>query len=234
MLSSLAHQHVPTFLVSGRFSVKARQRYSRLSFVFRPVFRSITACCVQTQEDAERLIATGADAQRVTVTGNFKVDGIRTSDDTGKKILAQAGLADRPLIIGASTHASEEETLLQALRLLQNHVADVLVLLAPRHPERFSHVDTLLQNGGYRYIKRSALPTPDSEDTEVFLLDTLGELASFYPAASLVFVGGSLIPGPGGHSVIEPALARVPICFGPHTRNFASIVASLQTITRRN
>ncbi len=228
MLAGLARQHIPTLLVSGRFSRRARRRYGLLSPIFRPVLRSISACCMQTQEDAQRLIAAGADARRVQVTGNFKVDGVNASGDAGREILAQAGFSDRPLLIGASTHDSEEAMLLQAVRELRSRLPHLLLLLAPRHPERFSHVEALLQQQGWRYIKRSTCSAPAPPDTEVFLLDTLGELASFYAAASLVFVGGSLIRGPGGHSMIEPALAGVPVCFGPHTHNFSSIVAELK------
>ena len=228
MLASLARQRIPTLLVSGRFSRRARRCYGLLSPVFRPVLQSITACCMQTQEDAQRLIAAGADARRVQVTGNFKVDGVNAGGDTGKEILAQAGCGDRPLLIGASTHDSEEAVLLQAVRELRSRLPHLLLLLAPRHPERFSHVEALLQQQGWRYIRRSACSAPAPPGTEVFLLDTLGELASFYAAASLVFVGGSLIRGPGGHSMIEPALAGVPVCFGPHTHNFSSIAAELE------
>ncbi len=228
ILSSLARQRTPTLLVSGRFSIRAQQRYGRLSSFFRPVFQSISACCMQTPADAQRLIAAGADERRVQVTGNFKVDGVSAGGEAGRAILAQAGLADRPLLIGASTHNSEEETLLQAVRSLRSYIPQLLLLLAPRHPGRFPQVEALLQQRAYRYTKRSACSAPAPPDTEVFLLDTLGELAGFYTAASLVFVGGSLIPGPGGHSVIEPALAGVPVCFGPHMRNFSSMVADLK------
>ena len=183
---------------------------------------------MQTTEDAERLVAAGASQQRVHVTGNFKVDGVGAGNQAGTAILEQAGLADRPLLIGASTHHPEEEILLRTYRKLSATVPRLLLLLAPRHPQRFGAVESLLKNGGYRYVKRSALPDFSGPTTEVLLLDTLGELASFYASAALIFVGGSLIPGPGGHSVIEPALAGVPICFGPYTRNFVSIVASLK------
>lgn len=228
MLASLARQRIPALLVSGRFSRRAQQRYGLLSPVFRPILQSITVYCMQTQEDAQRLIAAGADSQRVQVTGNFKVDGVNTGGDVGRAILVQTGLGDRPLLIGASTHDSEEAVLLQAVRELRGDLPHLLLLLAPRHPERFSSVEALLQRQDWRYIKRSACSAPAPPDTEVFLLDTLGELVSFYAAASLVFVGGSLIRGPGGHSMIEPALVGVPVCFGPYTRNFSSIVAELK------
>ena len=230
MLASLARRRIPALLVSGRFSKRAQRRYGLLPLVFRPILQSITVCCMQTEEDAQRLIAAGADTQRVQVTGNFKVDGVNAGGDAGRIILAQAGLGDRPLLIGASTHDSEEEILLQAVRELRGDLPHLLLLLAPRHPERFSLVEALLQRQDWRYIKRSACSTPAPPDTEVFLLDTLGELASFYAVASLVFVGGSLIRGPGGHSMIEPALVGVPVCFGPYTHNFSSIVAELKKV----
>jgi 3-deoxy-D-manno-octulosonic-acid transferase len=180
---------------------------------------------MQTQADADRLVSAGADPQRVVVTGNFKVDGVTAGTSQGQTILAEAGLADRPVLIGASTHTGEEEILLTAYRELQREVPRLLLILAPRHPQRFAEVERLIQMKGYRYSKRSQPVT--SAGIEIFLLDTLGELASLYAAASLVFVGGSLIKGPGGHSVIEPALVQVAVCFGPHTHNFTTVVEEL-------
>jgi 3-deoxy-D-manno-octulosonic-acid transferase len=117
--------------------------------------------------------------------------------------------------------------LLNASRRLRAAVPQLLLLLAPRHPQRFAEVEQILKAGGYRFQKRSQRPDRASTDVEVFLLDTVGELASFYPGAALAFVGGSLVKGPGGHSVIEPALAQVPVCFGPYTRNFSTVVEEL-------
>jgi len=116
---------------------------------------------------------------------------------------------------------------LHAYQRLHAAVPNLLLLLAPRYPQRFAEVEEILRRDGYRYIKRSHLPAAPVTDAEVFLLDTLGELASFYQTAALAFVGGSLIKGPGGHSVIEPALAQVPVCFGPYTRNFTTVVEDL-------
>jgi 3-deoxy-D-manno-octulosonic-acid transferase len=227
-LSALIRSGIPTFLVSGRFSTRALTRYRLLSPLFRPIFHNLTLCCMQTRDDAERLIRAGAQPDRVVVTGNFKVDNVSEGGDQGKTILRDAGLADRLILVGASTHPGEEEMLLQACRRLRAIVPNLLLLLAPRHPQRFADVEELLRRGSYRYSKRSTLSGVQAGDIEVFLLDTLGELASFYPAAALTFVGGSLIKGPGGHSVIEPALAQVPVCFGPYTRNFATVVQELE------
>lgn len=225
-LSALARREVPTILVSGRFSARAVTRYHWLSPLFTQIFHDLTLCCMQTQADAERLVHAGVPLQRVVVTGNFKVDGVTESSPHQHTALAEAGLADRPTVIGASTHAGEEDVLLNAYRQLQEQVPRLLLILAPRHPQRFLEVERLVQAKGYRYSKRSQ-PETSSPRTEIFLLDTLGELASLYSAASLVFVGGSLIKGPGGHSVIEPALAQVPVCFGPYTHNFTTVVEEL-------
>jgi 3-deoxy-D-manno-octulosonic-acid transferase len=226
-LSALTRRGIPTVLVSGRFSPRALARYRHLRSLFCPIFQDLTLCCMQTRADAERFIAAGACPKRVLTTGNFKVDNVHEGGAHGKEILRQADLADRLLLIGASTHPGEEEMLLAAYRKLCATVPNLLLLLAPRHPQRFPDVERLLNTGGYRYCKRSQLPGTQVPDAEVFLLDTLGELSSFYPAAAVVFVGGSLVKGPGGHSVIEPALARVPVCFGPYTHNFTTVVEEL-------
>ena len=226
-LSALARRQIPAFLVSGRFSARALTRYRLLPSLFRPIFQNLTLCCMQTPQDAARVIAAGVPAPRVVVTGNFKVDGTSQGTQHGQMILQEAGLANRLLFIAASTHASEEAMLLPTYRKLLAAVPEVLLLLAPRHPQRFAEVERILKAGGYRYRKRSQTPSKETEDVEVFLLDTLGELSSFYSSAALAFVGGSLVKGPGGHSVIEPALAQVPVCFGPYTRNFAAVVEEL-------
>lgn len=183
---------------------------------------------MQTHADAARLITAGVPQERVTVTGNFKVDAVNPRQGAGSSILQEAGLAARTLLVAASTHQGEEDILLQAYRQLRLTVLDLLLLLAPRHPQRFAEVEKKLQKDGYRYEKRSQRSATQHKSIEVFLLDTLGELSSFYSSAALVFVGGSLVTGPGGHSVIEPALARVPVCFGPYTRNFAAVVEALK------
>lgn len=237
-LSALTRTGVPTVLVSGRFSPQATQRYRLFRLLFQPIFQSLSLCCMQTQEDAERLIAAGVPQACVSVTGNFKVDGglpAAPRADSGRvshNQMNQINFAERLVLVAASTHRGEEAILLESYRQLRHSVPQLLLLLAPRHPHRFAEVETLLQTGGYRYCKRSQVLQDQNikniKNVEVFLLDTLGELASFYSVAALAFVGGSLIKGPGGHSVIEPALAQIPVVFGPYTRNFSSIVHALK------
>lgn len=226
-LLALARRHIPTVLVSGRFSSRALTRYGFLRPLFRPVFHSLARCCMQTSADASRLIAAGVPEERVLTTGNFKLDGTSEGGVQGLTILREAGLAGRPLLIGASTHPGEEEFLLRVVRRLRTTIPHLLLLLAPRHPQRFSAVEQLLKQEGWRYAKRSQPSETRVNTAEVFLLDTLGELSSCYRAATLTFVGGSLVKGPGGHSVVEPALAQTPVCFGPHTWNFSTIVEQL-------
>ncbi len=226
-LATLHRRGIPTMLVSGRFSARASSRYRLVSTLFTPIFRNLIVSGMQTQADADRLIQAGAPRDRVFVTGNFKVDGAVAGGTQGQEILAALGLADRVLLIGASTHAGEETLLLNTFRRLRAAVPRLLLLLAPRHPHRFAEVEQLLKTGGFHYHKRSQPAALPPTEIEVFLLDTLGELVSFYPSAALTYVGGSLNKGPGGHSVIEPALAQVPVCFGPYTRNFATVVEEL-------
>ncbi len=226
-LLTLAHRQAPIFLVSGRFSARAHARYRWLRPLFQPVFQSITRCCMQTTADAERLKAAGAPQQHIIVTGNFKVDNVSAAGPQGLAVLQEADFTGRPLLIGASTHPTEEEFLLRVFRRLRAATPNLLLLLAPRHPQRFAEVELLLQQHSYRYVKRSQLQHAKDSSAEVFLLDTLGELASFYHAAVVTFVGGSLIKGPGGHSVVEPALAETPVCFGPYMGNFVTLVEQL-------
>ena len=249
-LSALAATGVPTVLVSGRFSSRAVQRYRFFGLLFQPIFQSLSLCCMQTQEDAERLIAAGVPQECVSVTGNFKVDGglpverpqqmdqmDQVENIADINLTSQINFAERLVLVAASTHRSEETVLLESYQQLRRSIPQLLLLLAPRHPQRFAEVETLLQTGGYRYCKRSQAQLPQAlhnqnldilDNVEVFLLDSLGELSSFYSIAALAFVGGSLIKGPGGHSVIEPALAQIPVIFGPYTRNFSSIVHALK------
>ena len=156
-LSALARAGVPTFLVSGRFSRRARARYRLLRPFFRPIFQNLTLCCMQTRDDAERLIEAGTPRGRVMVTGNFKMDGVNAGGDQGQGLLQVAGLANRLLLVGASTHPGEEAVLLHVYRRLCTTVPNLLLLLAPRHPQRFSEVEEMLKLGGYRYVKRSQL-----------------------------------------------------------------------------
>ena len=161
-------------------------------------------------------------ATRLAVTGSLKFDVHLPASvfEEGASIRRELG-NNRPILMAGSTRAGEEEILLRALRLLRHQHPEILLVLAPRHPERFEAVAELLKREGWRCVRRSegGLVSPE---VEVFLLDSMGELLRFYAASDVAFVGGSLMPL-GGHNVLEPATLGVPVLAGPHLFNFAEI-----------
>jgi 3-deoxy-D-manno-octulosonic-acid transferase len=191
---------------------------------------------MQTDADAARVRALGLDAERVRVTGNVKFD----LEDAGEQPLTgemrrRFGLdGGRPLIVAASTHAPEERAMLEAFKLLidapraaeTSRSGRPRLLLAPRHPERFSEVAALVEASGFSWSRRSDAPRAQDETCDVILLDSIGELRSVYPLAEVVFVGGSIAPV-GGHNVLEPALAARCVVTGAQTSNFKAVVAAL-------
>jgi 3-deoxy-D-manno-octulosonic-acid transferase len=161
------------------------------------------------------------------VTGNIKFDfelpaGVA---DLGREFRA-AHAAERPVWVAASTHANEEEITLAAHRIIQKQFPDALLLLVPRHPERFDSIAALLKRQGFAYVRRSSGLICDA-DSAVFLGDSMGELTTFYAAADIAFVGGSLVKI-GGHNLLEPAALRLPIITGPYTYNAEGIVELFQ------
>jgi len=227
-LLRLCHSRgVPTLLVSGRLSPGSFRRYFFFRALFSSVVRRLTALGMQTEEDAERIKRLGVDPCRVSITGNLK----RAAQSYAKENKArQSGLALKKagaagVFVAGSTHRGEDEILIDAFRELKQSFPALVLVLAPRHPQRFADVERLLKESGLRYIKRTemngqALP-------EVLFLDTLGELPEFYSIADLAFVGGSLVAA-GGHNVLEPARCRKPVFFGPYTANFSHIVKELK------
>lgn len=216
---------VRVVFVNGRVSDRSFRRYCRVRFLLRRVLENADFFLMQSDEDARRIRALGAPAERVAVGGNLKFD---LPEPRRPAFLADLErLADgAPIVVAGSTLAAEEEKLLDALRVcrdLEGHRA--LLVLAPRHPERFEEVARLLAARGADFVRRSHWQTNDHRP-EVVLLDTLGELAGAYAAATVAFVGGSLVPA-GGHNPIEPALWSKPVIFGPSMENFRAIAGAL-------
>ncbi|MEW6270627.1 MAG: 3-deoxy-D-manno-octulosonic acid transferase, partial [Thermodesulfobacteriota bacterium] len=178
----------------------------------------VTRFCVQADEHRERLLALGVAPARVVVTGSLKGDGRMAEPPAFLAPLAALG---RPVVIAASTHAGEDEAVAAALHELCGRPDRPLWIVAPRHPERFAPVATLLAQRGAHVVLRSRLPAEAGaalaslEGADVLLLDTLGELAGCYHAATVAFVGGTLVPV-GGHNLLEAARCGVPIVVGPH------------------
>jgi len=215
-------------VVNGRLSEKSVKRYSLIPNTMRRVLRHIDLALMQNGADAKRLLGLGTRDTRVKVTGNIKFD--QAFDETESALTEElsgrfAVSKDAPLIVAASTHAPEEQWILQAFaETRKNSKANPpRLLIAPRHPERFAEVEELIKASGFDWAKRSAERSNRDEAAEVILLDSIGELRAVYPLSEIVFVGGSLIPH-GGQSVLEPAIAERAIVTGFYTMNFAEIV----------
>lgn len=216
---------VPIVLVSGRLSPASFRRYFRLRAFFSRVVRSITAIGMQTAEDAERIERLGADPRRVSITGNLKRAAQPYGPGPKAGGLKLKGSDAAAILVAGSTHRGEDEILLDAFLQLKKNFPALLLVLAPRHPQRFADVERLLKESGVHYVKRTEMNGQPVAD--VLFLDTLGELPEFYAIADLAFVGGSLV-AVGGHNVLEPARCRKPVFFGPFTANFSHMVKELK------
>jgi 3-deoxy-D-manno-octulosonic-acid transferase len=222
-------------IVNARISDRSFPRYRRFRWFFARVLSDVDLFLAQTEQDAERLRAIGATSERVQVSGNLKFD-VRDGASSLLHKQLEAGIAkDSAVIVCGSTTDGEEHLLLQAFAAILIRQPSAVMVLAPRHPERFDAVARLVSESGLPMVRRSTWtgpeatqqPNPSSPSSfagTVFLLDSIGELASVYALADVAFVGGSLLPGTGGHNILEPAQHGVPILVGPHTVNFREIV----------
>jgi 3-deoxy-D-manno-octulosonic-acid transferase len=217
---------VPLVLANARLSEKSVSRYRRFGSLFRGVFSATTLIAAQTAEDAERFIAVGAQPALTHLVGNMKFDqdvGAATLDEG--RALRSRYWGGRPTWIAGSTHAGEEQQVLSAHAALRSHLPQALLLLVPRHPDRFDGVAELLKAGEFPFERRSLLRAVPME-TPVVLVDTVGELAALYAAADVAFVGGSLVPV-GGHNLLEPAALGLPVLTGPFNSNGQEIARLL-------
>jgi len=211
-------RNIPLILVSARISPKSVPGYRRLLPLIRDTLSHGIIIAAQTELDAERFIEVGANPARTWVTGNIKFDVELDPEIAVKGALLRTKLfGERPVWIAASTHDGEELLVLEAHRTLLQHYRDLLLVLVPRHPERFDGVRELIEREGFELVTRTASQASEPS-TEVFLLDTMGEVPLFYSASDIAFVGGSLIPV-GGHNLLEPAAQGLPIITGPHLFN---------------
>jgi len=217
---------VPLVLASARISPRSVSSYRRLVGLFRETLSHGIFIAAQSAEDAERFVSIGANPARTHVVGNIKFDFGYPPDmeSRGRELRKWLG-TDRPVWVAGSTHDTEEEMLIDAHALVRQRFPAALMVLVPRHPPRFSDVAGLLRSRGVPFVTRTSQQdvTPD---TEVYLLDTLGELPAFYSAGDVAFVGGSLVPI-GGHNLLEPAALSLPIVAGPHNFNSADIAQML-------
>ena len=221
-------RRVPLVLASARLSARSVGRYRRLGALFRDTLSQAAVVAAQGTEDAERFQALGADPASTHVTGNLKFDFELPPQtvERGARLREQYAPA-RALWVAGSTHGGgEEQTLLEAQRRVRALHPEALLVLAPRHPQRFAEVAALLHQGGVSFVRRSQGAAAAAHTCEVLLLDSLGELLDFYAAADVAFVGGSLVPI-GGHNLLEPAALGVPILTGPYNSNSEEIARLL-------
>jgi 3-deoxy-D-manno-octulosonic-acid transferase len=224
MIRQSRKRKVPIFLINARLSERSARGYERIRRLVLPIMQSISWVAAQAEKDAERFRRIGLDPQRVEVTGSVKFD-VDIPDDIRQAASAlRQRLGDRPVWIAGSTHAGECVQLLQAHRQILDWHPDALLIVVPRHPDRFGTVAEMIRSEGYSLARRSLQEAPDS--AQVYLGDTMGELMMLYGASDLAFVGGSLIPR-GGHNPLEPAAWGIPVFAGHHVFNFETIYQRL-------
>ncbi|EKO3932967.1 lipid IV(A) 3-deoxy-D-manno-octulosonic acid transferase [Vibrio fluvialis] len=224
------HQHnIPITIINARLSERSCLRYQKFSALFNLIRPYVDRILCQYESDAQRFIRLGFQPEQVQVTGSIKFDIEIASTvlEQGKQLREELGL-DRPVWIAASTHDGEDAILLDAHQALLEHFPQALLILVPRHPERFNSVFDLCIKQEFITCRRT-FPTPMKQDCQVYLGDTMGELLTLLSAADICFMGGSLIGDKvGGHNLLEPAALGKPLLNGPSYYNFSEIMQLLQ------
>lgn len=222
LISSAKKLNIPLFLINGRLSQKSYAKYRFIKWFIKPVINQFTHILVQTTEDKERFLKLGADEKKIQVLGNIKFD--LNLEKLSINVLMDLKIKwgrSRTVVMLASTHDDEESQILQNISTLQQAIPDLLLLIAPRHQERFEKIWQLSQKMGYKTGRRTQNETISSA-TEVVILDSFGELISAYNCSDYTFVGGSLV-SIGGHNVLEPIAVGIPVFSGKFTHNFKEI-----------
>ena len=214
-------RNIPVLLANGRLSEKSAKAYRRINGLVRPMMCQISQVAAQHKDDADRFSHLGVTDSALSVTGNIKFD-LTISESLEQKAVALSaewrGRSRRPVILAASTHRGEDEIVLEGFKRIKERLGSALLVLVPRHPERFNQVAELCHKAGFSLNRRSEQLKEVQAD--ILLGDTMGELMTFYGACDVAFVGGSLVPT-GGHNIIEPAAWGVPVISGPHLFNFS-------------
>ena len=219
---------VRTVLINGRISSRSYPRYRLIRRFFSRVLADVDRFCMQSEESARRLVELGADPAAITVTGSLKFDSLDLPAAAAhgrprERVLRFFRLSpNRTVLVAGSTLRGEETAMLRAFARIKTTQASALLIIAPRHPDRFGEVERLARDAGFVTTMRSELPIDAEPRADVVVLDTLGELAQLYQVATAVFVGGSLVDQ-GGHNILEPAIFGKPIVFGAHMQNFKEI-----------
>lgn len=217
---------VPVIVINGTLSERSLKRYNAFGVLFKDVFSSISAFAARTNEDLQRALEAGVREDSAVLTGNIKFGLTPPSIDAAqtKYLRGSLGIASSDeVIVAGSTHEGEEEIILGAFLELRHEFPALKLILAPRHPERFDSVEALIRKTGLQYGRRS-----QGKGGDVILLDTIGELMTFYSLSSMALVGGSLVEGIGGHNLLEPACFRKPVLYGPHLTTYRYMADMLE------
>lgn len=226
LISQCYKQKISLIIANARLSERSAARYGKLGKAVKQLFSKISMVAAQNQQDGERFVSLGLPADHLAITGSIKFD-INLSNEQRQNInqLKQQWQLKRPVLIAASTHSGEDEIILTAFKKLLLKHANLLLILVPRHPERFKTVEKLISDNGFNYLKRITNQIP-TEQTQIVLGDTMGELVELYAMADIAFVGGSLVKQ-GGHNPLEPALHHIAIITGEYFFNFQVICEQL-------
>lgn len=224
-------RNIPIVVANARMSESSMRGYLRFEKLTRMTLNQVSLIAAQSRADARRLRRMGASNEKISITGSIKFEiNLPASLREAAESLRRDFGSMRPVWIAASTHDDEEKKILVAFRELRRSYPDLLLLLVPRHPERFLPVTKISRRDGFNTALRSELRGPVAEDVEVIIADSMGELLKLYAASDVAFVGGSLVPV-GGHNVLEACAVGLPVIFGPHMFNFDEI--SQLTLSRQ-
>lgn len=233
VLHHTAKKNIPITVINARLSERSKQRYKKVPLIRELLFKNITRILCQTESDRTRFIDLGVKSDNVHTVGNLKFDITIPKDvyQKGQTLREQLG-KDRPVWIAASTHDNEEQQILEIHSEILTTLPNALLIIVPRHPERFSKIYGLSIENGFKTEKRTCnKPAHDLNTCQVYLADTMGEMLVLLEAADICFMGGSLIGNKvGGHNVLEPAALNKPIMIGPSYYNFKEIVDELNNI----
>ncbi|NQY25882.1 MAG: lipid IV(A) 3-deoxy-D-manno-octulosonic acid transferase [Piscirickettsiaceae bacterium] len=222
LLLTCEQKNIPLVLANARMSERSAKGYARLPGFTKTILQSLNLIAAQGQQDRKRFQELGANIQRIHAIGNLKYE-ISLPASLKEQAEAMRNMWDnnRPVWVAASTHEGEDEIILNASRQIRAKFPDLLLIIVPRHPERFDRVTALTQRAGFKTLRRSE-HRPCSSAVQVLVVDTMGELPLFYAASDVAFVGGSLVPH-GGHNLLEPAALGRAVITGPHYFNFNEI-----------
>lgn len=230
LIAETKQQQIPCILLNARLSEKSAKGYGKVRRLTQPMLQQLTWMLAQDDATQQRYIDLGLDPNRSMVVGNIKFDITAPSSfiEQAQQLKQDWQLADRQIVVLASTHAPEEESLLKQLQSHLNSNPKLLCIVVPRHPERFDEVYKVCQSLNLNTQRRS-LKQPIQVNTQVFLADSMGEMWLWYALSQACFVGGSLNEPGGGHNILEPMVLDVPTIIGPRYFNFQSIVEEFVT-----